>query len=236
MRALGVLFIVVLLASPWHSAVASDDCADGKLRPVTILDGDRLVLRWIGKVNRKMPSAIDDAFEANKRRVKSVELSLKSCGGGVDYMAATIAVLRHIKLTHRLTTVVDQGATCASACIPIFLASDHRRAAMSSLWFFHRSWRKQLSGGIDEVQTAAPGKSSVESFHDRYYAPAGVSRPWLDRLRNIIEHSSGYWQTGRDLWDAGSGMITEKIGDVLLQEDRTIYIAPAPGCTAMCRG
>lgn len=236
MRALGVLFLIVLLASPWHSAVAADDCADGKLRPVTVANGDKLVLRWIGKVNKKMPSSIDEAFEANKRRVKSVELSLQSCGGRVDYMAATIAVLHHIKDTHKLTTVVDQGATCASACIPIFLASDNRRAALSSLWFFHRSWRREMSGGVDEVQTAAPGKSSVERFHERYYLPAGVSREWLGRLQNIIENTSGYWQTGRDLWESKSGMITETIGDVLLHEDRTIYIAPAPGCTAMCRG
>lgn len=236
MRALGILFLFVLLASPWHPAAAADDCADGKLRPVTIADGDRLLLRWVGKVNKKMASAIDEAFEANSRRVKSVELSLQSCGGGVNYMAATIAVLHHIKETHRLTTVVDQGATCASACIPIFLASDHRRAAMTSVWFFHRSWRKELSGGVDEVLTGAPGKRSVEAFHDRYYAPAGVSRAWLDKLRNIIENTSGYWQTGRDLWESRNGMITETIGDVLLQENRTIYLAPAPGCTAMCRG
>ncbi len=236
MRALGVLFLFVLLASPWQAAVAADDCADGKLRPATIADGDKLVLRWIGKVNKKMASSIDDAFEKNKRRVKSVELSLQSCGGRIDYMAATIAVLHNIKQTHKLTTVVDQGATCASACIPIFLASDHRRAAMASVWFFHRSWRKELSGGVDEVLTGVPGKRSVERFHDRYYAPAGVSRAWLDRLRNIIENTSGYWQTGRDLWESKSGIITETIGDVLLQENRTIYLAPAPGCTAMCRG
>ncbi len=236
MRALGILFLFVLLASPWQSAVAADDCADGKLRPVTIAGGDRLVLRWVGKVDKKMASALDDAFERNKLHIKSVELSLHSCGGRVDYMAAVIGVLRHIKETHKLTTVVDQGAMCASACIPIFLASDNRRAALASLWFFHRSWRSELSGGVDEVQTAAPGKSSVERFHERYYAPAGVSREWLRRLRNVIENTNGYWQTGRDLWEAKSGLVTETIGDVLLREDRTIYIAPAPGCTAMCRG
>jgi hypothetical protein len=236
MRVLGVLFLFVLLASPWKPAVAADDCADGRLSLVTVAAGDKLALRWTGKVNKKMAADIDAAFEANKRRVKSVEVSLHSCGGRIDDMTAAIGVLRHIKETHRVVTVVEQGATCASACIPIFLASDNRRAALSSLWFFHRAWRKQLSGGIDEVQTGVPGKTSVAAFHERYYLPAGVSREWLDKLRNVIENTSGYWQTGRDLWESKSGMITETIGDVLLQEDRTIYIAPAPGCTAMCRG
>lgn len=231
----GALFLLLCLSWPWHCAVAADNCAEGKLRPSKV-QGETLQLRWIGKVNKSMAKAIDDAFEAQRRRVKHVELSLQSCGGRVDYMTSTIAVLHHIKETHRLVTVVDQGATCASACIPIFLAADQRRAALSSLWFFHRTWRSQLSGGVDEVHTGVPGKRSVESFHDRYYLPAGVSRPWLDKLRNIIENTSGYWQTGRDLWEAKSGMITETIGDILLQEDRTIFIAPAPGCTSMCRG
>lgn len=235
MRVSGAFLLLALFSWPWQSAMAADDCADGKLRPATIVD-DKLVLRWEGKVNKKMAAAIDEAFETNQRRVKSVELSLRSCGGRVDYMEAAIGVLRHIKETHRLTTVVDQGAMCASACIPVFLAADHRRAAMSSVWFFHRSWRKSLSGGVDQVQTGVPGGRSVARFHELYYAPAGVSRPWLDQLRKIIENSSGYWQTGRDLWDSKSGMLTETIGDILYKEDRTIYIAPAPGCTAMCRG
>ncbi len=236
MRVLGVLFLFVLLASPLQSAAAGDDCADGKLRPVTVVDNDKLILRWTGKVNKKMAQLIDDAFEKYEKRVTSVELSLHSCGGRVDYMAQVVGVLHHIKEKHKLTTVVDQGDTCASACIPIFLASNNRRAALSSVWFFHRSWRNELSGGVDEIHTAAPGSRSVASFHKKYYEPAGVSPEWLRRLANVIENNGGYWQTGRDLWEAKSGMVTETIGDVKLDDNRTIFIAPAPGCTAMCRG
>lgn len=229
------ILILMLLASPWQSALAADPCADGNLRPVKI-EGETLQLSWIGTVTEKMAAKLDAAFEAHKRSTKAVELSLQSCGGRVDYMSETIAVLRNIKTTHQLTTIVDRGATCASACIPIFLASDRRRAAMSSLWFFHRSWRYQLSGGIDAVQTSVPGTHSLQRFLDRYYAPAGVSSVWLARVKGIIDNNGGYWQTGRELWDDKSGVITETIGDVQPQEFRPIYIAPAPGCTAMCRG
>jgi hypothetical protein len=236
MRFLGFLFFVALLALPFHRARAADPCADGDLKPVTIADGDTLQLKWIGTVTGKMARKIDTAFETNKRRVKAVELSIQSCGGRTDYMADTIAVLRQIKTTHALSTVVEPGATCASACIPIFLASDRRRAAMSSLWFFHRSWRYQLSGGVDAIGTSAPGTRSVEKFLNRYYAPAGVSSAWLKHMREVIENNGGYWQTGRDLWDAKSGMVTETIGDIQPQQNRQIYLAPSPGCTAMCRG
>jgi ATP-dependent protease ClpP protease subunit len=236
MRSLGVLIFVALLALPCHEARAADPCADGDLKPVSIANGETLKLNWIGTVTERMARKIDTAFEANKRRVKSVELSIQSCGGRTDYMADTIAVLQQIKTTHQLSTVVEPGATCASACIPIFLASDRRRAALSSVWFFHRSWRYQLSGGVDSIGTTAPGTRSVEGFLNRYYAPAGVSPAWLKQLQNVIENNGGYWQTGRDLWDAKSGIATETIGDVQPQPNRQIYLAPSPGCTAMCRG
>ncbi len=231
-----IVLLAVLLTSPWQAAVAADPCAEGRLRPAKIVDGDTLVMSWVGTVTEKMAPSIAAAFEANKRKATAVELSLQSCGGRIDYMAATIGVLRFIKASHELTTVVERGSTCASACVPIFLASEKRRAAMSSLWFFHRSWRHQLAGGIDGVLTATPGDLPVQHYLDKYYAPAGLSRPWLAQLKDIIENNGGYWQTGRDLWGARTGMITDVIGDIQPRDNRPIYLAPPPGCTTMCRG
>ena len=216
--------------------MAADPCARGTLLPVKFGQDDKLLLSWVGTVNEKMAAKIDAAFEANKRRARSVELSLQSCGGRTDYMADTIGILTNLKKTFTLTTVVEPGSTCASACIPIFLASDRRRAAMSSLWFFHRSWRYHLSGGVDAVMTKAPGTYTVDGFLNRYYAPAGLSTEWLKHLKQVIENNDGYWQTGRDLLDAKSGIITETIGNVQVQDARPVYLAPPPGCTAMCRG
>jgi ATP-dependent protease ClpP protease subunit len=230
------LFIIMLLALPCQRAVAADPCARGELRPPTIVDGGKLRLTWSGTVTAKMAPMIADEFDAYKHRTKSVELSMNSCGGRTDYMAATVGVLAQIKTTHQLTTVVERGATCASACIPIFLSSDRRLAALSSLWFFHRSWRYQMTGGVDGVQTKAPGTISLEGFLDRYYASAGVSRPWLAQLKTIIETNDGYWQTGRDLWERKSGIITETIGDIAPFDSGTTHLAPAPGCSVMCRG
>lgn len=233
----GVLFIVAILAScPWQQAVAADPCAEGELSPATIVDGDKLLLKWSGTVSEKMAPTIAAKFDTYKHRVKSVELSLHSCGGRTDYMDATIGVLRRVKASHQLTTLVERGATCASACIPIFLASDRRVAALSSLWLFHRSWRYQMTGGVDELQTRAPGTRSLERFLDRYYASAGVSRKWLARMKDVIEKNGGYWQTGQDLWVRKSGIVTETIGDVQPRDERPTYLAPAPGCTAVCRG
>jgi hypothetical protein len=230
------LFIFALLLGPCQQAMAADPCAEGKLRPSTIVDGNKLLLKWSGTVNEGMGPAIAAAFDAYKLRSKTVELVLQSCGGRTDYMAAVIGVLHHIKTTHKLTTVVERGAMCASACIPIFLASDRRMAALSSVWFFHRSWRHQLVGGVDGVITRKPGRSSLTRFLKQYYASAGVSHDWLSGLKAIIENGAGYWQTGRDLWGDKSGIITETIGDIQAPDAKPIYVAPAPACTTMCRG
>lgn len=231
-----LLLLAVVLTWPLAGAMAADPCATGMLRPVKFSQDDKLLLSWVGTVNEKMAAKIDAAFEAHKGRAKSVELSLQSCGGRTDYMAETIGVLTNIKKTVTLTTVVEPGSTCASACIPVFLASDRRRAAMSSLWFFHRSWRYQLKGGVDAVLTRAPGTYTVDGFLNHFYIPAGLSPEWLAHLKQVIENNDGYWQTGRDLWDAKSGIITETIGDIQAQDARPVYLAPAPGCTTMCRG
>jgi hypothetical protein len=230
------LSIFAALLACGKPAAAADPCAQGKLEPVRVAGGDKLLLRWTGTVDEAMATAIADAFDTYKRRTTSVELRLNSCGGRTDYMAATIGVLGHIKLSHQLTTVVDRGATCASACIPIFLASDRRRAALSSLWLFHRTWQYQQTGSIDGVETRAPGSSSLKAYLDRYFADAGVSRTWLRRLKGIIETTASYWQTGRDLWESKSGVITETIGDIEPFDSGRTYLAPVPGCSAMCRG
>ena len=230
------LFIFALLLGPWQQAMAVDPCAEGKLRPSAIVNGNKLLLKWHGTVTEAMAPAIAAEFDTHRLRTKTVELSLQSCGGRTDYMAAVIGVLHHIKATHKLTTVVERGAMCASACIPIFLASDRRTAALSSVWFFHRSWRHQLVGDVDGVITRRPGRSSLARFLEQYYASAGVSRGWLAGLKDIIENGSGYWQTGRDLWGDKSGIITETISDVQAPDPRPIYLAPAPACTSMCRG
>ena len=193
-RGMRFLLLAAVLTWPVAGAMAADPCANGTLRPVKFGKDGRLILSWIGTVNAKMAGKIDAAFEKNRHRAKSVELSLQSCGGRTDYMAATIGVLTNIKKAMPLTTVVEPGSTCASACIPVFLAADHRRAAMSSLWFFHRSWRYQLTGGVDAVFTAAPGAYSVDGFLKRYYEPAGIAPEWLAHLKLVIEHNDGYWR------------------------------------------
>ena len=235
-KMLWALFVVVTLALPVRVASAADICAPGHMRSNLADGGQKLVLNWTGRIDSEMARALSHAFEIHGREVTAIELSLSSCGGRIDEMTVALGELDRIKRSHRLVTIVDQGATCASACIPMFLAGEVRRAAMSSLWFFHRSWRESAAGGVDEVRTQVSDRRFLARYLEQYYVPAGVSREWLTHLIETIANSGGYWQTGRDLWEARNGMITETIGDIMPEQNRPIYLAPAPGCTEMCRG
>ena len=64
-------------------------------------------------------------------------LDLSSCGGDLPELERLIATLRRIKETHRLDTRVGRGATCASACVPVFLQGQDRWGALTSSWLFH---------------------------------------------------------------------------------------------------
>ncbi len=49
-------------------------------------------------------------------------------------MERRVRLLRHIRKTHTLITIVDRGATCASACIPVFLQAASLGCAHKDFW------------------------------------------------------------------------------------------------------
>jgi hypothetical protein len=63
-----------------------------------------------------------------KSGVRSVVLVLSSCGGSLGEAERVIETLKDVKKTRFLETRVDQGDTCGSACIPVFLQGTRRRA------------------------------------------------------------------------------------------------------------
>jgi hypothetical protein len=43
---------------------------------------------------------------------------------------------------------------------------------------------------------------------------AGVSESWLNRVRMMVQHSD-YWQTGENLWEDKSGIITDPLDNLV---------------------
>jgi hypothetical protein len=169
---------------------------------------DALYLEWIGTIGHEMDQRIADEVEQAKHRVRAVVLALSSCGGDSSARNRTIKVLRGIKQTHDLITMVRHGDLCASACVSIFLEGSRRIAVLTSSWVFHEpSRRENVSGTGARVTNPTATQQMLKE-----YVAAGVSQRWLKRLRTKIKGTE-WWQTGRDLSKAQSGLITEVLGN-----------------------
>lgn len=223
-------WIIVIAILPVRSH-AADDCGYGELTDWTL---DKVLgLVWTGKINSAMEGSVRAAFKKAKGDVTDVVLWLHSCGGDGIAMRQTISTLRDIKKTHRLVTLVGRGGKCGSACIPIFLQGSERFAALTSVWLFHQSRVADLNP--NSIEWKVDDKWTNEAFRE-FFIPAGVSRKWLKMLKREID-GHDYWQTGADLWNKRSGIITRPIGNTVERIDvPPIYFAPVVVCGAMCRG
>jgi hypothetical protein len=234
MRAVPVLTaIFALTATP---ALAADPCGPGHMRKAEARS-DVLELVWQGTVVDQMAADIADEFAKQRRNVSSVLLSLHSCGGSLRYMQRAIAVLEQIKGTHQVVTKVDRGDTCGSACVPIFLAGTRRIGALTSSFYFHPVAIGSLGDpGTNEARARMQHRSSAtEDVLSRYFAGAGLSEDWLRYLRRTLR-THDLWQSGRDLWESKSGVLTETIDNLEPREDGTIDLPNGTACSVKCRG
>jgi hypothetical protein len=163
-----------------------------------------LIVAYKGMIVDGMAQFLEQKFQQHAEATRKVVLVIHSEGGRVDAGEHTIQVLRRIKQTHLLATVVLPGMTCASMCVPIYLQGHERHAARSSIWLFHEASKRQRNGAalLDREET-------LRLFR-RYFVPAGVSIDWLNAVLRSIERAE-LWQTGQELIRGRTGIITHAI-------------------------
>ena len=169
---------------------------------------DTLILAWRGSIELTMANQIKQAFETNRRQTKRVVLTFTSGGGSVAEGERVIKVLRDIKRTHTLETVIAQGGTCQSMCLFMYVQGDVRRAGLTSVWLFH------------EVSVSDPKTKKITKLIrgdwlrlvTQYVEPAGVSKAWIDSVKQQVNRTD-FYQTGADLVQAKSGIITHALGN-----------------------
>ena len=193
-----------------HSARADDPCARSNLKASAFVRMKTVHIKWTGQIANPMREQVLAEFDKAKGQARNVVLILSSCGGNLGEAERVIDVLKNIKKTHHLETRVDPGSMCASACIPIFLQGMRRRAALTSAWLFHEVTRPNAADKTKKQMDRA----ITERLFEDYYLPSGVSEAWLNRLRIMVQQSD-YWQTGENLWESKSGIITEPIANHL---------------------
>jgi hypothetical protein len=196
--------------APLPAFAESEDSCKGKLYawPAT---AQTLHLSWQGEIADPIAECLQVEFDKAREGVGRVVLYLDSQGGYLPAMERAIATLQKIRKTHLLDTVVAHGRKCWSACVPVFLTGKRRSAALASTWLFHEVGVTAQEGG-SRFKTVDRARSD-RLFRD-YYLAAGVSEAWLERLYIVIPHSN-YWQTGQNLWDDKSGIITHPMDNLV---------------------
>jgi ATP-dependent protease ClpP protease subunit len=190
----------------------------GWLRTSASASGNGTVrMIWYGPIAAPMAQQIRDAFEDRRQQARRFVLTLSSNGGSVAEGERVIDVLRQIKNTHELETVVTQGEKCASMCVFIYLQGEKRYGALTSAWLFHEVSRRDPI-----TRQTTLDRSAWERLVDKYFRSAGVSEEWIANLKQRTVESD-YWQTGADLVQSNSGIIHTPIGN-----QRARNVPPGP--------
>ena len=155
-----------------------------------------------------MQAKLAEAFKEHRGKTDRFVLSLSSPGGSVGHGGAVIRLLREIRRTHRLDTIVEGSGTCASMCVPIYLQGETRRATPRSRWMFHEvSLRDAIT---DEKQEMRPSdqKARTDKLFDDYFRPAGVPDGWIKDMREKMRKGD-VWRSGDQLMRENTGIIQE---------------------------
>lgn len=211
---LAIAFASQALFSP--AAVAQDrrDAPkQGEQAPKAVgdykVENGTLYISYSGPIVKGMADFLAQTFMKYRDTTHRVVLVLASPGGSIDSGEQAIHVLRAIRQTHRLDTVVLNGKMCASMCIPVYLQGKVRFAAPSSLWVFH-----EAATNLNEEGTKiAIDREETFRILNRYYVPAGVSVAWLKLMVTKV-NGTDYWQTGSELINAQTGIITNALDNV----------------------
>jgi len=183
----------------------------GKLTVETAPGADRtVVLRWRGSIEPPMLAKLEEAFRENRNRADRFVLSLSSPGGSVAHGTAVIRLLRDIRRSHRLDTVLEGNNTCASMCVPVYLQGEERRASRRSRWMFHEVSLRDVV--TDEPRDLRPSerRARTDKLFDDFFRPAGVPDAWIAEIRTLMQRGD-VWRTGEQLIDQRAGIIQDAL-------------------------
>jgi len=216
---LGALAMAFSLVAPCAPASAID-APRGELRVgLSNTRPNTVHLNWQGPIMAPMANQFKEAIDSRKGQATRFVLRIASYGGSVAEGERVIDVLRQLKATHQLETVVAPGDVCASMCVFIYAQGHKRLGALTSSWLFHEV------SHMDPItkQMTKLDRPAWERLVDKYLRPAGVSDVWIADLKPRTVDSD-YWQTGSDLMNANSGLIHEAIGN----QSARVVTPPSP--------
>jgi hypothetical protein len=203
---LACLGVIAAQVMPLPAAASAPEA--GSLTVLPPESPGTIVMHWRGQIAAPMAQRVREAFEANKHQAGRFILKLDSHGGSVREGERVIDVLRSMKQTHQLDTLVGRGSTCGSMCVFIYVQGQKRFGALSSTWLFHEVAHNDP---VTKMPTRLD-RGAWETLVDKYFRPAGVSDAWIGQMKPHTVQSD-YWQTGADLVAEKAGVITNALAN-----------------------
>jgi ATP-dependent protease ClpP protease subunit len=169
-----------------------------------------VVFVWDKAVEAPMAWRFREAYKAAKARTDRIVIVLDSPGGALTEGRSVIEEIERMKRTHRVETRVPAGATCASMCVPIFLAGQKRVASPGARFMFHEPSTVDYFTDEKAGKPAFEQRMDAERFFERYFERSPMDAAWREKLREA-------WK-GRDVWKTGEDLVVEKSGVVTALE------------------
>lgn len=169
------------------------------------LAAGHLRLTYSGPIIAPFAEQLAALWQAEGEAYSQVELEIDSSGGSLSHAVKVIAVLREIRRTARLVTVVTPGSMCASACVPVYMQGEVRRASTATGWMFHGA-----CGSYTNVPSPVPTR-----LYASLLAEAGLDAGFLCELedKGYLSKPGAYWVSGYELYHLhAAGVITEISG------------------------
>lgn len=176
---------------------------------------------YVIKITGPIAYPMDEEFlEATKQMTdpqRPLWIDLDSPGGSSDRGDTIIKVIRNeIAKGREIVTTVENGHTCASMCVPIYVQGQIRWAGEGTLFMFHGATQQ----GVSNIPNAARTREVMQYFYD-----AGVDATWMQSLidSGVFSTPGAYWTTGKALHEEKTKIITHLFSGHVKEEP---YQAP----------
>lgn len=170
-------------------------------------EGDGVVFRWTHGVEAPMAYRFATAFAAWKDRTRKIVIELDSPGGALIEGRSVIDAISLMKATHIVETRVAAGKTCASMCVPIFLAGHERIAGAGARFMFHEPSSVDYFTEEKAKKPAFEQRRDAERFFASYFERSEMNPAWREKLREAWK-GRDVWKTAEELVAEGSNVVT----------------------------
>lgn len=156
-----------------------------------------------GMIDRAVASRLDAIWRETKddQSISRIVVNLDSAGGWVDQTEPVLATLAEMRDGPReLVTLVENGNTCGSLCVILFVQGEQRIAYPASAWMFH---------GCRIANSVIPDPARTETMFG-YLRERGIDSAFIDDF-----FAQGLHQTPGELWLSGTELAERS--DIILK-------------------